>query len=198
MITVTPMPATATDTSTRSDPRRRALDGFLRGVERRAFVMAKLATRHPEDALELVQEAMFGFTRHYADKPEPEWPALFFTVLDSRLNDWRRRQQVRSRYWWFGRRDAADGEDEFDPVAAAVDEAAFTPLERLCGERAGEALMQALTSLSDRQRQAFLYRVWEGFDVAQTAAVMGCSEGSVKTHLHRALGQLRLALEDWR
>ncbi|MCU0753900.1 MAG: RNA polymerase sigma factor [Xanthomonadales bacterium] len=192
------MPASAQESSARTDPRRREMDAFLRGVERRAFLMAKYATRNPDDALELVQEAMLGFVRHYAGKPAAEWSALFFTVLESRLNDWRRRQQVRSRYWWFGSRDRVDDEDVFDPVAEAVDESAFTPLERLCGERAGAALTQALTQLSDRQRQAFLYRLWEGFDVAQTAAVMGCSEGSVKTHLHRALGQLRLALEDWR
>jgi RNA polymerase sigma-70 factor (ECF subfamily) len=199
MMTVKLMPATVSESPARTDPLRREMDAFLRGVERRAFLMAKLATRNPDDALELVQEAMFGFVRHYAAKPASEWSALFFTVLESRLNDWRRRQQVRSRYWWSGsRHHDADDDEAFDPVAQAVDAAAFTPLERLCGERAGAALMQALTQLSDRQRQAFLYRLWEGFDVAQTAAVMGCSEGSVKTHLHRALGQLRLALEDWR
>lgn len=196
MITVTPMPDTAL--SARTDPRRRELDAFLRGVERKAYTMAKLATRNPDDALELVQEAMFGFVRHYADKPAADWPALFYTVLESRLNDWRRRQQVRSRYWWFGRRPGVDEEDAPDPIAEAADPVGFTPLERLCGERAGEALARALTQLSDRQRQAFLYRLWEGFDVAQTASVMACSEGSVKTHLHRALAQLRQTLEDWR
>lgn len=197
MITTTPMTAAAPDTA-RTDPLRRELDGFLRGVERKAYAMAKLATRNPDDALELVQEAMFGFVRHYAAKPAAEWPALFYTVLESRLNDWRRRQQVRSRYWWFGRRSGEGEDDTPDPIAEAADMAGFTPLECLCGERAGEALSQALTRLSDRQRQAFLYRLWEGFDVAQTASVMGCSEGSVKTHLHRALAQLRQMLEDWR
>jgi RNA polymerase sigma-70 factor (ECF subfamily) len=198
MMTTTPMPIAALDATVRTDPLRRELDAFLRGVERRAFTMAKLATRNPDDALELVQEAMFGFARHYSGKPAVEWPPLFYAVLESRLNDWRRRQQVRSRYWWFGRRGGDEDDDAFDPIADAVDTAGFTPLERLCGERAGEALIQALGQLSDRQRQAFLYRLWEGFDVAQTAAVMGCSEGSVKTHLHRALAQLRQTLEDWR
>ena len=69
----------------------RMLDQFLKNVERRALRMAELATGARDEAMDLVQEAMFGFVRHYAAKPEGEWTPLFYRVLDSRLNDWHRR-----------------------------------------------------------------------------------------------------------
>jgi RNA polymerase sigma-70 factor, ECF subfamily len=174
---------------------QRALDSFLRGVERRALRMAEMGCGNRDDALDMVQDAMCGFVGHYSDKPESDWAPLFYRVLDSRLNDYRRRRTVRSRWLAvFDRHDAED--DEFDPIAQAPDTQDPGPLLRLAGSEAGKALDVALKALPLRQRQAFLLRMWEGFDVATTAQVMQCSEGSVKTHLSRALAALRRLLED--
>ncbi|HMM56364.1 MAG TPA: RNA polymerase sigma factor [Rudaea sp.] len=173
----------------------RTLDAFLKGVERRALRMAELATSSRDDALDLVQDAMFGFVRHYADKPQADWAPLFYRVLDSRLNDWHRRRNVRSRWLAVWTRSDSD-DDERDEIAQAPDTSDPGPLLRLAGSEAGQALNAALGRLPLRQRQAFLLRVWEGFDVATTASTMRCSQGSVKTHLSRALAALRRELED--
>jgi RNA polymerase sigma-70 factor (ECF subfamily) len=170
------------------------LEQFLKGVERRALRMAELATADRDEAMDLVQDAMFGFVRHYAAKPAADWTPLFYRVLDSRLNDWHRRRQVRSRWMLVFTRDPAD--DEADEIAQAPDLADPGPLLRLAGGEAARDLDAALARLPLRQRQAFLLRVWEGLDVAATANAMRCSEGSVKTHLSRALRALRRALED--
>jgi len=173
----------------------RALEQFLRGVERRALRMAEFATDSREEALDLVQDAMFGFVRHYGRHAGTEWPPLFWRVLDSRLNDWHRRQRVRGR-WWF--RSSTVDEDGDDPITAAPDPREPGPLARLADGEASAALEAALRRLPLRQRQAFLLRMWEGLDVADTAKAMRCSEGSVKTHLWRALANLRGELEEHR
>jgi len=169
----------------------RSLDGFLRGVERRALRMAELATQSRDEALDLVQDAMFGFVRHYGGHDGAEWPPLFWRVLDSRLNDWHRRQKVRGR--WSFRPDDKDTDE--DPIALAPDVREPGPLARMADGEASVALDAALRGLPLRQRKAFLLRIWEGLDVAATAVAMRCSEGSVKTHLSRALANLRRALE---
>ena len=171
----------------------RALERFLREVERRALRMAELATTHREEALDLVQDAMFGFVRHYAARAPAEWSPLFWRVLHSRINDWHRRQRVRGR--WIGWFERGDGTDDEDPIAAAPDPGEPGPLARLADGEASKALELALRALPLRQRQAFLLRLWEGLDVAATAAAMRCSEGSVKTHLFRGLANLRSYLE---
>ena len=54
---------------------------------------------------------------------------------------------------------------------------------------------QALQKLPLRQREAFVLRYWEEMDVAETAAIMGCSDGSVKTHCSRAVHALAKELK---
>jgi len=97
----------------------RTLDQFLKSVERRALRMAELATGNRDEALDLVQDAMFGFARHYAAKPAADWAPLFYRVLDSRLNDWHRRRSVRSR--WLAVWTRNDDDDEHDEIAQAPD-----------------------------------------------------------------------------
>ncbi len=176
---------------------RGRLDSFLRTIERRALRMAQLAVGDVDDALELVQDSMLGFVKNYSDKPESEWPPLYWRVLDSRIQDHHRRQSVRRRWRVFFRAEA-DGEDDHDPLAEIADPVTVGPLDRMHGSEAARAIDGALRALPDRQRQAFLLRIWEGFDVAATAKVMGCSEGSVKTHLFRAMDALKKSLEDHR
>jgi RNA polymerase sigma-70 factor (ECF subfamily) len=176
----------------------RELERFLASVEKRAFKIAQIAIRDVEDALDIVQDAMLQLARRYASRPAEEWKPLFYRILQNRIRDCQRRRQVRSRIFaWLPGRQNAEGEDLGDPMDLAPSHEPG-PGEQTMMAGTLDALEAAVGKLPDRQRQAFLLRNFEGLDVAQTAAAMGCSEGSVKTHYFRAVHTLREALgEHW-
>lgn len=172
------------------------LEHFLVNVEKRAFRIAEIATGNREDALDILQDAMYKLVQKYAARDPQEWGPLFQTILQSRINDWYRRNTVKNRFRvWFNFA-AEDG--PADPLQGLQDQTAVNPERQVQCDTGIEALEQALGSLSRRQQQAFLLRAWEGMDVAQTATIMKCSAGSVKTHYSRAIHLLREQLgEHW-
>ncbi len=168
------------------------LDAFLAASERRAYRMALLATKRSADALDIVQDAMLQLVQNYRQRTPQEWPLLFQRILQNRILDWHRQQTRQKRWFW---QMPVIEEDEEDPIAQIVDTRENNPAELLQRASDIETVSKAVEQLPLRQQQAFLLRVWEGLDVAQTAEAMECSEGSVKTHLFRALQTLRAALE---
>jgi RNA polymerase sigma-70 factor, ECF subfamily len=184
------------DLTDEAKTRSRALNQFLAGVELKAFKIAQMALRHEDDALDAVQDAMLQLARAYADRPASEWKPLFYRILENRIRDMQRRRTVRGRVIaWLPFRGEED-EDEPDPIAQAPSPEP-QPVRRLELDEAVGALQKALEELPRRQQQAFLLRTLEGLDVAATAAAMGCSEGSVKTHYFRAVQTLRAQLGDF-
>jgi len=140
---------------------------------------------------------MLQLARAYADRPAQEWKPLFYRILENRIRDMQRRRTVRGRVIaWLPFRGGDEDEDEPDPIAQAPSPEP-QPVRRLELDEAVGALEKALADLPRRQQQAFLLRTLEGLDVAATAAAMGCSEGSVKTHYFRAVQALRAQLGDF-
>lgn len=170
----------------------RELERFLAGVERRALRMAEIATGSRDDALDIVQDSMLQLCRVYADREPGQWAPLFQRILQSRIRDWYRRESVRRRWraWW---KDNPD-EDGEHPLERVADPRGEGPEEHLQARELESRLEGILRELPLRQQQALMLRVWEGLDVAQSARAMGCSRGSVKTHLSRALERLRTSL----
>ena len=169
---------------------------FLAEVERRAFKQAMFAVRDEHAAHDVVQDAMLKLTEKYSEKPADELPMLFQRILQNTIHDHFRRQKVRSTWTTLlsalGKRDEKD--DDFDPLetlsAKSDSNATVDPAVQFQQAQVVGIIEQALARLPARQREAFLLRYWEEFDVAETAAAMGCSEGSVKTHCSRAVHAL--------
>ncbi len=176
------------------------LSEFLKSVERRAFKRAAYQVRNTESALDIVQDSMIKLAQSYGDKPTAELPLLFQRILSNCILDWFRRQQTRNAHFSnLSDFESSDDEGEFDLLEtlevtsqAPQTESAQSVIERAQTLQAIEAEIEKLPA---RQREAFLMRYWEELDVAETAAVMACSESSVKTHCSRAIQTLSKVLK---
>lgn len=169
------------------------LKNFMNEVTGRALVMMESATHGQHGiAMDLVQEAFISLHKAYADKSTDEWYPLFYTILNNKLQDWRRKEARRSQPFSLFRKVSLDDDDvELQDV---VDESTPNPFDLLDQAVTADEIQNAIAELPVRQQQAFMLRAWEGFDTHTTAEIMNCSEGSVKTHYHRAIQGLRTAL----
>ena len=177
------------------------MSDFLASVERRAFKQAVFAVQEEEAALDIVQDAMLKLAEKYSARPSAELPLLFQRILQNAIRDHFRRTKVRSTWTTLLHSMGLGGEDEEgDPLETLeVEEASnipASPAERLEQSQVMAIIEEAVKTLPDRQREAFLLRYWEELDVSETAKAMGCSEGSVKTHCSRATHALAKILKE--
>lgn len=177
------------------------LDAFLRHVQQRAFKRTVYAVRDDDAALDIVQDAMIRLAQRYGDRPADKLPAIFQRILSNATMDWFRHRKVHQAV--FSNLSDFEGPDADDPldlleILANLDaRAGAGGADDEVQRRQLLALIeQEVTALPPRQREAFLLRYWEEFDVSETAAAMGCSEGSVKTHCSRAVRALARGLRE--
>lgn len=177
------------------------LSDFLENVERRAYKQALYAVRKNEAALDVVQDAMIKLAEKYGDKPAAELPLLFQRILQNTIHDYFRREKVRGTWVSLFSSMTPKGEEggDFDILEVFESESgtpgAESSLDKVEREQILASIDAEIQKLPTRQREAFLMRYWEDLDVAETAAAMGCSEGSVKTHCSRATHALANALK---
>jgi len=186
-----PRPPLATD---------KELNDFLRTVDRRAFKRTAYMVRNDDAALDIVQDAMIKLAEKYADKPAAELPLLFQRILSNATMDWFRRQKVRNALFSnLSDFEPKDSDDNFDLLESleTADGAlgSLSAADEVSRVQILHAIETEVAQLPTRQREAFLLRYWEELDVAETAVVMGCSQGSVKTHCFRAVGALSKSLK---
>jgi RNA polymerase sigma-70 factor, ECF subfamily len=175
------------------------LSGFLKSVEKRAFKRTIYHVRDEEAALDIVQDSMMKLAEHYGDKPPEELPMLFQRILSNCTLDFFRRQKTRNALFSNLSDFESPGDDgDFDLLetytASDVSQQQESAEDSTRRAQILREIELEILELPARQREAFLMRYWEEMDVAETAAAMGCSEGSVKTHCSRAVQALGKAL----
>jgi len=154
-------------------------EAFAARDGRRLLGFAFLLAGDWQDAEDLVQLALLRSAgRWQAAREHPE--AYTRTVLVNLARDrWRARRR---------RQETLTG-DLAQLSPAATGDVAVTVLDR-------QLLLRACRLLPLQQRAVLVLRFWEDRSVEETAAVLGCTAGTVKSHTHRALARLRLALQD--
>jgi RNA polymerase sigma-70 factor (ECF subfamily) len=176
------------------------LSDFLESIERRAFKQAVFAVHNDETALDIVQDAMLRLAEKYGDRPPEELPLLFQRIMQNAIRDYFRRSKVRSTWMTLLSALAPDDEDPHgyldtleieDPAQASPN-----PEHQFSQAQTIGLIEKELERLPPRQREAFIMRYWLEMDVAETAAAMGCTEGSVKTHCSRATHTLANVLKN--
>jgi RNA polymerase sigma-70 factor (ECF subfamily) len=178
---------------------RQELSDFLASVERRAFKQAVFAVKDEDAALDIVQDSMLKLAEKYTSNPLDEMPMLFQRILQNTIRDWYRRSKVRSTWTTlfssFGTKEEDDDYDILESIAAdETNNVPVSPAKQYEQTQVLQLIEEAVAKLPARQREAFMLRYWEDFDVSETAKAMGCSEGSVKTHCSRAVHSLALLL----
>ena len=178
------------------EPPYSTLEEFLKYIERRAFHMARLSTRQIDDAHDIVQEAMYKLIEKYANKQPLDWKPLFFTILNSKITDYYRRNSIKDKIFFKSKAITTEGDyysnwESYSATASVTSE----PDSQLLQQRNIHELSRCIEQLSHRQKQAFMMRCWEGYSTQETANLMACSEGSVKTHYSRAISKLKNILE---
>ena len=147
-------------------------------------------TSNREDALDVAQEAFVkAFRKIHAWRPTGSFVTWMLKVTRNQAIDHMRRRSSRR----FVRLD----EPEHVQAGEQLEGTGSLDTERNVRAREIDARVQkSLDVLSPTQRTVFVLRHYEGLPLADIAQVLGCTVGSVKVHLFRALKKLRNELTD--
>jgi RNA polymerase sigma-70 factor (ECF subfamily) len=178
----------------------RELSDFLQSVEKRAFKRSVYHVRDEEAALDIVQDSMMKLAEHYGDKPGNELPMLFQRILSNCTLDWFRRQKTRKALF-SNLSDFESGSEDGDFDLLETYSSADPSQQVESAEdstRRAQILREIETEILELpgpSTRSFPDALLGGHGRAETAAAMGCSEGSVKTHCSRAVAALSKALK---
>jgi RNA polymerase sigma-70 factor (ECF subfamily) len=164
------------------------LNQFFIEHEKKAYSIAFMSLKNQDDALDVVQDVMIKFVEKYKRKKHSHWPPLFYRMIQNRVTDFHRKNTRNNKTF------AKINQEDENQLENIADENYVTALAQIQSEVKIEQINQVLNALPTRQLQAFLCRVWQELSVIETAKSMKCSQGSVKTHLFRALKHIRLQL----
>jgi len=138
-------------------------------------------------AEDIAQEAFLRLYKSLANFRGESSVGTWLYRTATRLSiDHLRREQLRRKIFFFRSTDSGLA----DPVDLAISPSA-SPQDILLAKETQERIQQVLNTLPARQKAVFVLRQMEGLTLKEIAVTLGLQEGTVKSHLHRAVTRFR-------
>ena len=170
------------------------MERLLMTAQEVAYRFSLLVCGHPEDAEDVMQDALIKTYTHVSRIHEPEafrtW--LYKTVRNACLMKRRRRVDEPARHVSI---EQAGESDEGEPQVVTVLDQGRPADQQLMDAWIGERLRRALQALPPAYRAIVVMREIEGLSTREVASILRLSEANVKTRLHRARLLMRQQLE---
>src|SRR3989440_3905988 len=168
-----------------------AFDALVVRYQQRAYRIAWSILRNGEDARDLSQEAFIRlYERAGSFRGHAKFSTWFYRILVNLCLDHRRKH----RWWTLWTRDESDPESE-ESLLDRQPAPAQNPVDAIGRERTLKRLWEAVGRLAPQQQAAVILQVQEELPTREIAAVLKCSEATVRVHLHRAVSTLRKTLK---
>lgn len=163
-----------------------AFDLLVGRYQDRAWRLAWSVLRDAEEARDVSQEAfvrLYQAAGHFAGRSR--FSTWFYRIVVNLCLEHRRRR------WWQRLAAPAAEPERAESVIERLPAPGIDPVDELDKEQAMKRMWAAVDRLSPRQRAAVTLYAQDELPTNEIAAILRCSEATVRVHLHRALATLR-------
>lgn len=172
-----------------------AFEQLIVGLERKMLGLAAGMASSPDEAEDIYQDAMICAYRALPKfRMDSQFSTWLYRILVNTAISYQRKLKTKLAQMMTSEHALGDGHS-FEQYGTSEEE---NPERELVNEQLSRAINEALASLSDKERIAFVLCHQQEFKISEAAEVMQCSEGTVKSYLFRSREKLREQLQSFR
>lgn len=160
-------------------------DKFFKDNEKKFFKKIFFMVKNEDIAMDILQDSMIKLMENYSEKSFDELPLIFHTIVSNSINDYFRKKNNQTIQYVSDFSTEIENEDNF-LESISSEQIEDIQFNRRYSKEILYIIQEGLDTLPLRQKEAFLLRYFDELSITETAEIMKCSEGSVKTHCSRA------------
>lgn len=160
-------------------------ENFFKENEKKFLKKIMFLVKDEDVSFDILQESMIKLMENYADKPISELPLLFHTIVSNNINDYFRKKNNHTVQYISDFSGIIENDEQF-LESISNQQIEELPFIENYSKEVMTIIQEGLDNLPLRQKEAFLLRYFDELSISETAEIMKCSQGSVKTHTSRA------------